>query len=349
MGREFGWLTEPVCDIMHADLIAQGRGFLMGRLLLTASELALVLILSPLFSGQVLGLAEQETDIKTAKKTQEEAVKRSNLMKPHFANGNRAMQDAQAIRQQLQTATNDQKPALLAKMKADYQTAITEYEQALEETEVKDENGVHVLGLIGVMRNGLVTQQKAVDMLVQDKDLPVILSNLGLAYGGVEEYQQAIPMLQQATILKAAAGTYMELGTDLAQVGKVPEATTTCDKVLSVDPAAQKMQSGCYKNVAIVLTNKGNLADAIKPLQKATQLNPQDALAWTLLGDALTNTITSKSEAGKMVYVIPPGTIEAYQRYLQLEPNGPYAGQVQAAVEGLTELTKAATQTKEKN
>src|SRR5580704_10147032 len=245
---------------------------------------------------------------------------------------------------------NDQKPALLTKMKADYQTAITEYEQALQETEVKDENGVHVIGLIGVIRNGLVGQQKAVDMLVQDKDLPVILSNLGLAYGGVGEYQEAITMLQQAAILKPAAGTYMELGTDLAQVGKMPEATAACDKVLTVDPAAAKnMQSGCYKNVAIVLTNKGDLADAITPLQKVTQLNPQDALAWKLLGDALTNAITSKSEDSKMVYVIHPGTIEAYQRYLQLEPNGPYAGQVQATVEGLTKLTKAPTETKEKN
>jgi tetratricopeptide (TPR) repeat protein len=116
-----------------------------------------------------------------------------------------------------------------------------------------------------------------------------------------------------------------------------------------VDPAAKNMQAGCYKNVAIVLTNKGDLARAIAPLQKATQINSQDALAWKLLGDALTNTITSKSEGGKMVYVIPPGTIEAYERYLQLEPNGRYAGEVQAAVEGLTKLTKAPTETKEKN
>jgi tetratricopeptide (TPR) repeat protein len=321
----------------------------MGRLFLKAGELALLLFLSPPLSGQVPEFTEQETGIKTARKTQEEAVKRSKLMKPHFANGNLAMADAQAIRQQLQTATTDQKPALLAKMKADYQTAITEYEQALQETEVRDENGVQVIGLIGVIRNGLVSQQKAVDMLVQDKDLPVILSNLGLAYGGVGEYQASITMLQQAAILKPAAGTYMELGTDLAQVGKTPEATAACDKIPTVDPSVKNMQSACYKNVAIVLTNKGKLADAITPLETATQLNPQDALAWKLLGDALTNTISSKSENGKIVYVLPPGTIEAYQKYLQLEPGGPYAGQVQAAVEGLARLTKAPTETKEKN
>jgi tetratricopeptide (TPR) repeat protein len=321
----------------------------MCRLLFKAGKLAPFLILSLQFSGQVPEIWGQETDIKTARKTQEEAVKGSTLSKPHFANGNRAMQDAQAIRQQLQMATNEQKPALLSKMKADYQTAITEYEQALQETEVRDENSVHVIGDIGVMRNGLVSQQKAVDMLVQDKDLPVILSNLGLAYSGVGEYQEAISILEQATILKPAAGTYLELATDLAQVGRTPEANAACDKVLTVDPAAKNMQSGCHKNVAIVLTNKGNLAEAITPLQKATQINSQDALAWKLLGDALTNTITSKSEGGKMVYVIPRGTIEAYERYLQLEPNGRYAAEVQAALKGLTKLTKAPTEAQEKN
>lgn len=321
----------------------------MCRLLFKAGKLALLLILPLPFCGQVPELWGQETDIKTARKTEEEAVKESTLSKPHFANGNRAMQDAQAIRQQLQMVTNEQKPTLLSQMKADYQTAIKEYEQALQEAEVRNENGVQVIGKIGVIRNGLVSRQKAVDMLVQDKDLPVILSNLGLAYSGVGEYQEAITVLEQAAILKPGAGTYMELGTDQAQVGRMREAAAACDKVLTVDPAAKNMQAGCYKNVAIVLTNKGNLADAITPLQKATQINSQDALAWKLLGDALTNTITSKSEGGKMVYVIPPGTIEAYERYLQLEPNGRYAGEVQASVEGLTKLTNVPTKTKEKN
>ena len=324
----------------------------MGRLPFKVSELTLLILLivpsSPL-SGEDLGFSGQQTDIKTATKTKDDAVKRSELMKPHFANGNQAMQEAKAIRQQLQMATSDQKPKLVARMKEDYQTAITEYEQALEETEVRDENGLQVIGLIGVIRNGLVSRQKAVDMLVHDKDLPVILSNLGLAYGGVGQYQVAINTLEEAAKLKPAVGTYMELGTDLAQVSKTPEATAACDKILTVDPTAKNMQAVCYKNVAIVLTNKGKLLEAIAPLQKVTLLNPQDALSWKLLGDSLSNTITSKSQDGKIVYVIPPGTLEAYQRYLQLDPNGPYAGQVKSALEGFAQFTKPPTETKEKN
>jgi tetratricopeptide (TPR) repeat protein len=323
----------------------------MCRLPLKVSELTLlmlIIVLSSPLSGEGLDSAEQQTDIKTATKTKDDAVKRSELMKPHFANGNQAMQDAKAIRQQLQTATSDQKPTLLARMKEEYQTAITEYEQALEEAEVRDEDGLQVIGKIGVIRNGLVSRQKAVDMLVHDKDLPVILSNLGLAYGGVGQYQVAINTLEQAAMLKPVAGTYMELGTDLAQLGEMPEATAACDKILTVDPTAKNMQAGCYKNVAIVLTNKGKLFDAIAPLQRATLLNPQDALAWKLLGDSLSSTITFKSQDGKIVYVIPPGTLEAYQRCLQLDPNGPYAEQVKSALEGFAQLTKSPTETKEK-
>ena len=324
----------------------------MCRLPLKVSELTLLMLLIVLsfpLSGEGLDSAEQQTDIKTATKTKDDAVKRSELMKPHFASGNQAMQDAKAIRQQLQTATSDQKTSLLSRMKEDYQTAITEYEQAIEEAEVRDENGLQVIGKIGVIRNGLVSRQKAVDMLVQDKDLPVILSNLGLAYGGVGQYEVAINTLEQAAMLKPAAGTYMELGTDLAQVGKMPEAIAACDRLLTVDSTAKNMQAGCYKNVAIVLTNKGKLLDSIAPLQKVTLLNPQDSLAWKLLGDSLLSTITSKSQDGKIVYVIPPGTVEAYQRYLQLDPNGPYAGQVKSALEGLAQFTKPPADKKEKN
>jgi len=140
----------------------------------------------------------------------------------------------------------------------------------------------------------------------------------------------------------------MELGTDLARVGRMQETTATCDKIPTVDPAAKNVPAGCYKNIAIVLMNEGKLAEAIVPLQKATELNPQDALAWKLLGDALSSTVSTKSEDGKIVYVIPAGTIEAYQKYLHLEPRGPYAGQVQAALEEIARLTKRVSATEGK-
>lgn len=287
--------------------------------------------------------AKQGADIPAEKKKQEEAANKAKLLKSHLANGNNAMHNAQALRQQIQTTTGNQRSALLASMNADYQAAITEYQEALKDTVFADEDAIRPIGLVRLIRNGLISEQKAAEMEVQDKNLPVILSNLGMAYSGAGDYQDAIPMLREALLSKSEPGTYMQLGTDLAEVGRIPEATATCDKIPPVDPAAAELQGGCYRNIAVVLMNHGTPADALAPLQKTTQINPKDALAWKLLGDALSNSITTKEENGKMVYVIPSGTIEAYQKYLQLEPDGPYAGQVKSELDGFAQLAKGAS------
>jgi tetratricopeptide (TPR) repeat protein len=284
--------------------------------------------------------AKQGTDTAAENKKGDEAAKRSKLEKTHLSNGNNAMHEAQAIRQQIQTATGDQRSALLAKMNAAYQTAITEYQEALKNTTIADENKITDVGLLRMIRNGLIDEQKAADMLIQDKNLPVILSNLGMAYSGAGDYEHAIPMLQDAALSKPEPGTYMQLGTDLAEVGKFPEASATCDKISAPDPTATDIQAACYRNIAVVMMNQKKPADAAVPLQKATQLNPGNALAWKLLGDALSSGITTREENGRIVYVIPPGTIDAYQKYLQLEPNGHYAGEVKAVLDGFAQLTK---------
>ena len=84
----------------------------MGRLILKGRALALLFMLLSALPGHALGWEEQETDVKTASKTREEAVQGSQLIKPHFASGNQAMLDAKAIRQQLQNAASEQRPAL---------------------------------------------------------------------------------------------------------------------------------------------------------------------------------------------------------------------------------------------
>ncbi|HKN62406.1 MAG TPA: tetratricopeptide repeat protein [Candidatus Acidoferrales bacterium] len=287
--------------------------------------------------------AKQGTDTAAEKKKAEETATKSKLEKTHLSNGNNAMHEAQAIRQQIQIATGAERSALLAKMNADYQTAITEYQEALKNTTIADENRIADVGLLRMIRNGLIDEQKAADMLVQDKNLPVILSNLGMAYSGVGDYQNAIPMLQEATLSKPEPGTYMQLGTDFAEVGKFPEASATCGKIAAPDPTATDVQAACYRNIAVVMMNQGKLADAVVPLQKATQLNPGNAPAWKLLGDALSSTMTTRGENGRLVYVIPPGTIDAYQKYLQLEPNGQYAGEVKAVLDGFAQLTKGSS------
>jgi len=247
-------------------------------------------------------------DVEAAKK-QAEAANKFKEMKTHFDNGIHAIADADATKQQLRTSTADQKTTLQAQLNTDYQTAVTEFEQAQQSAPEKDPN------------------------------LPTILGNLGVAYDGAGKYPEAVDTLQKAVALKPTPALYMQLGTDLARVGKLPDADAACDKAATLDPTNKMEGESCYKNMGVVLSNSGKMKDATEPLQKATQMDPKDADAWFLLGNALTNQIDAKKEGGKDVYIIPPGTLEAYQKYLELQPNGPHAADAKASLDSLKQLS----------
>jgi tetratricopeptide (TPR) repeat protein len=251
---------------------------------------------------------KQGYDVDAAKKKEDEQKKFSN-MKLHFTNGVKAVQSAEAAKQQWASAQPDQQATLKAQEAADYQTAVSEFEQAQQEAPAKDPN------------------------------IPLILGNLGVAYDGAGKYPEAVDVLQKAVELKPTAGYYMQLGTDLAHVGKIPEATAACEQAATLSPTDKTIADSCYRNMGVVLVNMGQMKEALVPLQKATELNPKDADSWYLLGNALTGTIDSKTEGNKIIYIIPPGTTEAYQKYLELEPNGPHAAEAKASLQSIAQLS----------
>jgi hypothetical protein len=73
----------------------------------------------------------------------------------------------------------------------------------------------------------------------------------------------------------------------------------------------------------------------VDPLKKATEADPRNAQAWYLLGAALVNTMEFKTEGDKVTPVMQPGTVEAYQKAIELDPGGPYAAQAQQGLEAL--------------
>jgi tetratricopeptide (TPR) repeat protein len=246
-------------------------------------------------------------DVNAAKK-KAEAANKFKEMKTHFDNGVHAMNDADNVRTQLRAAQPDQKAALQATLNTDYQTAINEFQQAQQGASPTDPNQA------------------------------VILSDLGAAYDGAGKYDQAVDSLQKATALKPTAAMYQQLGTDLARQGKMADAGQACDKAATLDPTNKDAGELCYRNIGIILTNAGKMNDAVAPLQKATQLNPNDADAWYLLGNALVAGIDTKQEGTKQVYVVPPGTEEAYKKYLELQPNGPHAAEAQQSLQAVEQM-----------
>ncbi len=255
-------------------------------------------------------IAAKDPEFMAAMKKQAEAKSKFAQMKTHFENGVHAMQNASTAKQQLRTTTDaTQKQTLQASLNSDYQTAITEFTQAQQGTQEKDPN------------------------------LPTILGNLSAAYEGAGQYDKAAEAAQQAAAIKPTPAIYEQLGTDLAYQGKMQDAAAACDKAASLDPTDKNTGEICYKNMGIVLSNAGKMSDAAGPLKKAAELNPNDAQTWYLLGNALMSQIDTKKEGGKDVYVIPPGTKEAYQKYLKLEPNGPFAAEAKQALAGLDAMT----------
>jgi len=250
------------------------------------------------------------------KKREEEANAFKN-MKAHFDAGVAAMNDAGTLQTQLRTAAADQKSALQEKRTADCQTASTEFGEASKGVNAKDVNNT-----------------------------ATVWSNLGAADECVGKYDDAAAAFQKATDAKPSAAAYRGLSTNLANAAgpltdpaaiqaKVTDASAACDKAIALDPTSA---APCWKNVGIALYNKQHQKEAVVPLQKASAADPKDAQTWFLLGSCLSAQIEPKEEGGKEIYIIPPGTAEAYQKCMDTAPNGPYAAYASQCKQSLDEL-----------
>jgi tetratricopeptide (TPR) repeat protein len=233
-------------------------------------------------------------------KKKEEEEDKFKTMKVHFQNGLTAMTEATDLQKQIKTVPADQRAPLQQKRAADCETALTEFQQA--------EQGV---GPKEVANHATVLQ------------------DLGAAYECAGRYDDAAAAFQKAIDLKPQAAFYSGLSTNLANSAaaqtdpkiaesKLADANAGCDKAAALDPA---VGATCYRNVGIVLNNKGRQKDAVAPLQKATQANPKDAQAWYLLGSSLTALMDCKQEGEKMTCTLAPGTEDAYQKCIDVDPS----------------------------
>ncbi|MFQ5926685.1 MAG: tetratricopeptide repeat protein [Terriglobia bacterium] len=148
-------------------------------------------------------------------------------------------------------------------------------------------------------------------------------ANLGQAYAGARQNDRAIEAYEKATALNASdAGVYNNLGRLYAQAGRVEGALQAYKKAAELDPARAGI---FYFNLGATLVNVGQMKAAVEPLQKSLKLDPSRAAAYYWLGVCLYASAESKIEGGVVKTVLQPGTVEAFEKYLELEPNGRYA------------------------
>jgi tetratricopeptide (TPR) repeat protein len=241
-------------------------------------------------------------------------------MQTHFSAGRAALDDYDAVHKQLATTPADQKQALQDKMDTDAKTAVSELTLAEQGVQPKDA-----------------------------KNHAVVWSNLAQAYEKSNQPQEAVDAYQKAIDLQPSAGIYQNQSTALAALAvaqtdpketadKLAQASADCDKAAALDPTNAGAATACWKNIGIILNNKGDFKDAVPALQKATQLSPKDVQAWFLLGSAYTGLITPNQQGDKITYEVPPGTTDAYQKVIDLDPNSPYAAQAKQNLDALAAM-----------
>lgn len=145
-------------------------------------------------------------------------------------------------------------------------------------------------------------------------------STAGNREAAAADYKEAGDAYRKAISIKPSdAGYHNNLGQVLVKQGKADEAAAEYTTAAQLDPSNAGMY---YFNLGAVLTNSGKVNEANAAFDKAIAADParSEAYYWkgvNLLGKA------SLDKGGKMV--APPGTADALQKYLELEPSGRYA------------------------
>jgi tetratricopeptide (TPR) repeat protein len=248
-------------------------------------------------------MAKQGAAAQEQVKKQEEEKQKFEGMKAHFTAGTALLEQEKAAKAELQKATPDQRDAAKQKLTDLSNQAATEFQAAQKSAPEKDPNQ------------------------------HLIWAKLGEAYDTAGRNEEAAQAYQQAINAKPdVPGYYNNLGNVLARAGKIDEAKAAYTKSAELDPANA---ATAWRNFGISLYNANRLGDAVEPLQKSAELDPKNPQTWYLLGASLVYKMTTKKVGDKEMVQFAPGTIEAYQKAVELDPNGPWGQQAKQGLEQL--------------
>lgn len=242
---------------------------------------------------------EQKAALQKQIDQQVQAKKKSNALNDAFVAGMNAMNAAKADAADTSQAGKD-------KMAKDYDDAVAQFNKAGE----MDPTQVAVWSNLAEAEMGIAGLKTGADH--------------DAAMGkSLEAYQKALALKPDD------ASIHVNYGVALSKANKFPEMQAEFQKSAELDPT-QACKS--YFNLGAVLTNAGQTDQALAAFQKATTLDPNCADAYYQTGVTLMAKATTTPEGA----IVPaPGTTEALQKYLALQPQGKYA---QPAQELLTSL-----------
>jgi len=165
--------------------------------------------------------------------------------------------------------------------------------------------------------------------MAKTTNIPIVLGRLAEAYYKTKDYPKAIETYQKAMAANPTEAAYHNnLGNVYADMGKSEDAAAEFKKAAEMDPARA---ASYYHNYGAIMYNQGKMDEAVGAFQKAVQVDPAYAEGQFMLGRALMGKLDMDPKTGKIIPA--PGTIEALEAYLKLEPAGTHAAEAQSMLQ----------------
>ena len=144
-------------------------------------------------------------------------------------------------------------------------------------------------------------------------------------------YDDAIASYNRAIEIDPTSAPYHNnLGLVMVRAGQPEEGKLKLAEAAMLDPVNG---AKFYFNLGAVMVNTGNTEGAIDAFRRATDTDPNYAMAYYQLGMALVGMAETKADGS----VVPAeGTIEAFEKYVELDPTGDFAQSAQGMVQGLS-------------
>ncbi|MGB9203213.1 MAG: carboxypeptidase regulatory-like domain-containing protein [Terriglobales bacterium] len=256
-----------------------------------------------------VGLDETPLDL-DLKKEQSAAIQGQGLSGEQAAKAKEALAKAETERKTVGTLNEKLNAAKVASDAGDFETAIATLNEANQIDSTRDLIWFKLgdaYRLSAPKQTDPAEKQKRYEMAATDYEKAIQLR-------GASETAQKDP----DNNVKMAA-YYNNLAEAYSRAHKIDESIANYTKAAQLDPA----HSATYLfNEGAVLTNAGRADDAIAIWDKVIAADPTKATAYYQKG---VNLIAKETIGADGKVVAPPGTAEAFQKYLELDPNGPFA------------------------
>lgn len=172
-------------------------------------------------------------------------------------------------------------------------------------------------------------------------DEPLLWVELGEAQLGLKQYGDAQTSLQKGIQMESAAkkpnpeviaAAGNSLGEAFGSDNKIPDSQAAYEAAAKANPASAALY---YTNEAIIMDRENQLDATVAAADKAIAADPTKPIPYYLKGKALINKATVDPKTQKII--APDGCAEAYKKYLELAPDGPFANDAKSVLAELSQ------------